>query len=217
MDWFQSYWWALLVGVLLVPVAAAALFARWLQSMTTVGYEDKVKSWDVFVKLVSAFTVVASGAVLIGKYFDQREQVGKQQEQRSQQESNLRTAEFLRQKLAFDTEWHQRRLRLFDEAKLIATRLANSSSPAALDLRRFEELYGADLIGVEQLGGPVEAAMVRFRRKLRNEVRAPDDQIDQLALQLANACETELRASKENLLNQHEAISALVSTGGAKQ
>ena len=35
--------------------------------------------------------------------------------------------------------------------------------PAAIDVRRFDELYDADLIGVEQLQGPVEAAMVRFR------------------------------------------------------
>jgi len=28
MDWFQHYWWMLLVGVLLLPIAAVMLFAR---------------------------------------------------------------------------------------------------------------------------------------------------------------------------------------------
>jgi hypothetical protein len=204
MDWFQDYWWMLLVGVLLLPIAAIVLFARWLGAGTALGFDEKLKSWDVFIKLVSALTVVGTGAVLIGKYFDQREHLAKQ-------ESNLRTAEFLRQKLAFDTERHQRRSKRFDEAKVIATRLATGRSRVDADVRRFEELYGADLIGVEKLGGPVEQAMVRFRRKLRGEPGAPADPIDQLSLQLATACETELKTSEEELLAQHKAITELVS------
>lgn len=215
MAWFDNYWWALLVAVLLLPVAAVALFTRWLRTMVKLSYDEKLRSWDVFVKLVSALTVVASGAVLIGKYFDQREQVARQQELRSAQESSLRTAEFLRQKLAFDTERHQRRRKLFDEAKVLAARLANARSPAAQDVRRFDELYDADLIGVEQLGGPVEAAMVRFRRRLR-DAGASGEQFDQLALQLAHACETELKASEDELLAQHKAIAALVTASAAK-
>ena len=211
MDWFQNYWWMLLVAVLLLPIAALTLFARWLGKLTGLGFDEKLKSWDVFIKLVSALTVVGTGAVLIGKYFDQREQLAHKEEQRAIQESNLRTAEFLRQKLNFDTERHQRRRKLFDEAKVVATRLATSRSPAAADVRRFEELYGADLIGVEQLEGPVERAMVKFRRKLRGEPGAPDDPIDQLSLQLGRACETELKKSEEELLAQHKAITELVS------
>lgn len=148
MDWFQDYWWMLLVGVLLLP--------------------------------------------------------------------NLRTAEFLRQKLTFDTERHQRRRKLFDEAKLIATRLATARSPAETDTKRFEELYWADLIGVEQLKGPVEAAMVQFRRKLRGEPAAPPDPIEQLSLNLGLACETELKTSEDDLLAQHKAITALVSASVPK-
>ena len=29
MDWFQDYWWMLLIGVLLLPIAAIVSFARW--------------------------------------------------------------------------------------------------------------------------------------------------------------------------------------------
>lgn len=216
MDWFQDYWWMLLVGVLLLPIAAIALFSRWLGAVPGLGFDEKLKSWDVFIKLVSALTVVGTGAVLIGKYFDQREQLAHREEQRAEQEGRLRTAEFLRQKLVFDTERHQRRQKRFDEAKVIATRLATAQSPAAADVRRFEELYGADLIGVEQLEGPVEKAMVRFRRKLRGEAGAPPDPIDQLALQLSTACETELKTSEDDLLAQHKAIAALVSVSVPK-
>jgi hypothetical protein len=204
MDWFQHYWWTLLVGVLLLPVAAITLFARWLRALTGLGFDDKLKAWDIFIKLVSALTVIGSGAVLIGKYFDQREHLAKQ-------EASLRTAEFLRQKLTFDTQLHERRHKLFDEVKVIATRLATAKSPADSDRRRFEELYGADLIGVEQHEGPVETAMVRFRRKLRGDASAPNDPIDQLALQLGTACEAELQASENGLLAQHKEIATLVS------
>jgi hypothetical protein len=216
MEWFQNYWWMLLIGVLFLPIAAVALFARWLGTLAGLGFDEKLKSWDVFIKLVSALTVVGTGAVLIGKYFDQREQLAHREEQRATQESNLRTAEFLRQKLAFDTERHERRRRLFAEAKVVATRLATSKSAIAADVRRFEELYGADLIGVEQPGGPVEKAMVWFRRKFRGEPGARPDPIDQLALQLGEACEDELRTSEAALLAQHKEITALVSAGLSK-
>jgi hypothetical protein len=209
MDWFQKYWWMLLVGVLLLPVAAITLFSRWLRIRSGLAFDDKLKSWDVFIKLVSALTVIGSGAVFIGKYFDQREQAAKQ-------EANLRTAEFLRQKLTFDTELHQRRQKLFNEAKLVASRLATAKVPADSDIRRFEELYLGDLIGIEQHEGPVEKAMVRFRRKLHNEPGAPDDPILQLALQLGTATGTELKVSQDSLLAQHKEITDLVSASVLK-
>ena len=216
MDWFQQYWWILLIAVLVLPAIAIAVFARWLGAIAGLGFDEKLKAWDTFIKLVSAITVVATGAVLIGKYFDQREQVARREEQRAEQEGRLRTAEFLRQKLAFDTERHQRRRKLFDEAKVTAARIATSKSAAAADVRRFEELYGADLIGVERLEGPVEVAMVRFRRKLRGEAGAPPDPIEQLSLDLGRACETELKASEDELLAQHKAITELVSVNVPK-
>lgn len=216
MDWFQNYWWVLLVAVLILPVGAIALFARWLRSQAALGFDDKIKSWDVFVKLVSALTVVASGAVLIGKYFDQREQVARQEESRSQQDNNLRAAEFLRQKLVFETERHERRRTLLNEAKVLAARLANTLSPAAADVRRFDELYDADLIGVEQLNGEVEKQMVEFRKRLRGQAGASEEPFNQLALRLAHACETELKASEDDLLEQHKAIATLVTAGAGK-
>jgi hypothetical protein len=216
VGWFQDYWWIVLVAVLTVPIVCVFAFARWLGTKPNLAFDEKIKAWDVFVKLVSALTVVASGAVLIGKYVDQREEADRQQALRETRESNFRTAEFLRQRLAFDTDRHQRRRKLFDEAKVLAARLANTKTPTAIDVRRFDELYDADLIGVEQLRGPVEAAMVRFRSKLRGDANAPTDHIDLLALELADACETEMRASEDGLLNQHKAIATLVTPAAQK-
>ena len=216
MGWFQNYWWIVLVAVLTVPLVCVFAFARWLGTKPNLAFDEKIKSWDVFVKLVSALTVVASGAVLIGKYVDQREEADRQQALRDTRESNFRTAEFLRQRLAFDTDRHQRRRKLFDEAKVLAARLANTKTPTAIDVRRFDELYDADLIGVEQLQGPVEAAMVRFRSKLRGDANGPTDHIDLLALELARACETEMKASEDGLLNQHKAIATLVTPAAQK-
>jgi hypothetical protein len=195
----------------MMPLVAIAAFARWLNRKPDIGVEEAVKCWDVFVKLISALTIIVSGAILIGKYVDQREQTEELRRAQEQRESNLRSAEFLRQKLTFDTELHQRRRKLFDEVKLLAARLAAARQPADPDVKRFIELYNADLIGVEQLRGQVEAAMVRFRLKLQQDKGAPEDSLDQLALQLARACETERSASEGKLLEQHQAIATLVT------
>jgi hypothetical protein len=211
MNWFQHYWWVVLTVILILPLFAIAAFARWLSRKPNIGLEEAVKCWDVFVKLISALTIIVSGAILIGKYVDQREQTERQSRAQEQKESNLRSAEFLRQKLAFDTELHQRRRKLFDEVKLLAARLSNGGKRTEADVRRFSELYYADLIGIEQLRGPVESAMVTFRMKLQQEHGAPEDSLDQLALKLARACETEMSASLEKLLAQHQAIAALVT------
>jgi hypothetical protein len=216
MQWFQDYWWVLLLAVLLMPVIAVLLFMRWLRSQPAMVFDEKVRSWDVFVKLVSALTVVATGAILIGKYFDQREQASAREAVRSQQESSLRKAELLRQKLSFDTERYQRQQKLLTEAKRVAARLANSRPPAVADLTRFEELYYADLVGVEKRGGQVEKLMVMFRRGLNGEDAGSGQSLSGLALQLAAACETELADSERDLLNQQEAILALVVPAAPK-
>ena len=209
MEWFQHYWWAVLLVILASPVAAAMAFASWLKRQPGLQLDAGVKCWDVFIKVISAFTVIVSGVVLMGKYVDQQDHAERQRASQEQKETNLRTAEFLRQVLIFDTEAHQKRGMLFAEAKKIASRLANARSPAAADIQRFDELYDADLIGIE--GRTVEAAMVRFRRKLRNDPNAPGESLERLALELSTACKEELAASQAALLKQHETILALAT------
>ena len=80
----------------------------------------------------------------------------------------------------------------------------------------FDEKIKSWDVGVEELGGAVERAMVDFRRKLRGEPGPPADGIDQLALRLAHACETEIRSSEDGLLDQHKQIAALVTSAPLK-
>jgi hypothetical protein len=200
--WWREYWWSVLAVILALPLLTTAIFARWLRRRPDLDVEAGVKCWDVYIKLISAFTVIVSGAMLFGKYIDQ-------QQEQHEREGQLRRAEFLRQKLQFDTERHQRSRLLLDEAKTVAARLANAG-PDPASLKRFEELYFAALIGVEQPRGEVEAAMVRFRRRLHKEGDAEGESLGQLALALSRACETELSQSQEALLEQHKAIAELV-------
>lgn len=209
--WWHEHWWTVLIAILILPVICMAVFAWWMNRRQNLDIEKGVKCWDVFIKLISAFTVIVSGAMLFGKYIDQQEQVQQQRVVQEQKTLNLRKAEFLRQKLLFDTERHQRKRTLFDEAKTLAARIANTDSPDTESLKRFDELYFAALIGVEKLHGPVESAMIAFRRKLRNEPGAPEENLERLALRLSTACETELKESEDLLLAQHKEIADLVT------
>ena len=209
--WWHEHWWTVLLAILCLPLLAAAAFGWWLNRRSDLDVEKGVKCWDVFIKLVSALTVIVSGAMLFGKYIDQQQALQVQRNLQQERELNLRKAEFLRQKLQFDTERHQRKQRLFEEARTVAARLANGDSPDLDSRRRFDELYLGALIGVERLHGPVETAMVRLRKKLLNERDAPPQSLDQLALALSTACGSELKESEDLLLESHRTIAELVT------
>jgi hypothetical protein len=220
MFWHE-YWMTILLGILALPLISVGVSALWMSRQPNMNVENGAKCWDVFVKLISALTVVVSGAMLFGKYIDQQGELQAQRAAQQQKELNLRKAEFLRQKLLFDTERHQRKRLLFDEAKSLAARIASSESRDHDLLKRFDELYFAALIGVEKLKGPVEGAMVQFRKKLtedghdRSEVESSES-LPQLALKLSSACETELTESEKLLLQQHAAIADLITAASGK-
>ena len=202
--------------ILVLPLISIAVFSWWLRRRSDVDLENGVKCWDVFVKLVSALTIVVSGAMIFGKYIDQQKLLENDKSEQQRRELDLKKAEFLRQKLQFDTERHQRKRSLFDEVKGLAAKLANEETPDKVTISRFDEMYHASLIGVEKVGGPVETAMVRFRRKLKGLPGAPEDSMDQLSLQISTACETELKESEDLLIEQHRQISELVTTTNKK-
>jgi hypothetical protein len=208
---WQEHWWVILLALLALPVAAVVAFAWWMRQRPGIDLEKGVKCWEVFIKLVSALTVVVSGAMLFGKYIDQQDETRKQKAQQDKHESAFRKAEFLRQKVQFDTERHQRKRLRFDEVKGLAAMLANSNPPDPTAARRFDEMYYASLVGVEQLHGPVEGAMVRFRNKLKGLPGAPDENLEQLSLELSRACEEELKESEAALIDQHRQIADLLT------
>src|ERR1700737_4269102 len=142
---WQQYWWVILVGIIIVPLICITAFSLWLRSRSDVDLEKGVKCWDVFVKLISALTIVVSGAMLFGKYIDQQRVIEGDRVQQQRRELDLKNAEFLRQKLQFDTERHQRKRTLFDEVKGLAAKLANTETPDKAILSRFKEMYYASL------------------------------------------------------------------------
>ena len=209
MFWHE-YWWSLLIGIIVLPLVSLVAFGLWLRGRPNLNLEVGTKCWDAFIKLISAFTIIVSGAMLFGKYIDQQEQLQATKIEQMDREFALREAEFLRQQLIFDTERHQRQRALLTEAKNLAARIASMENPEPSSLTRFEELYFADLIGVEKLSGEVEAAMVQFRRKLKGPPGAVEKGLYDLSLDLSRAVELELKESQEGILKQHRRISELL-------
>jgi hypothetical protein len=210
MSW-RDHWSIIFVTILALPIVSAILFWLWIRSRTNIDIKTAVSCWDVFIKLVSALTVVVTGAMVFGKYVEQRADADKAASKQASRELALREADVLGQKLAFDKQRHEKKQRLLGEVKTVTARIASTPEPDRASLTRFNELYQADLIGVETFHGPVEAAMVRFRTKLRHEPDAPDETLEDLSLQLSTAVERELKESEDALLEQHRAIAALVT------
>ena len=213
---WHEYWLVILIAILTIPLFCVVAFGLWLKRRQDIDLETGTKCWDVFIKLISALTIVASGAMLFGKYIDQQELLEKGRLEQQRRESNLKKAEFLRQKLQFDTDKHQRKRVLFDEVKGLVARLANADPPDKASVRRFEEMYFGALIGVEEFNGPVETAMVQFRNKLKRLRRAPEDSLELLSLRLSKACEEELKSSEDSLIKQHAQISELLTASNNK-
>jgi hypothetical protein len=208
---WNDYWWIVLVGILVLPLLGVLGFGYWLRRRNDISLELSVKCWETFIKLISAFTVIVSGAMLFGKYIDQQGVLESGRLKEIAREQSLREAEFLRQKLNFDTEQHNRSRALLGEAKNLAARLASMETPDKKSMIRIEELYYADLIGVEKLHGDVERAMVRYRNKLSRLPDAPNGSLYDLSLELSKAVETELKESKQAILLQHRVIAELLS------
>ncbi len=209
--WWYDHWWVVLAAILAFPMAFVALFAWWLRRHPNMNVENGVKCWEVFVKLVSAFTVIVTGAFLFGRYIDQQDGLHKQAQLHERRELNLQKATFLRQKLQFDTDRQQRKRSLFSEASTLAAQLANRGANDRQARNRFDELYYAALIGLEEANGPVERAMIEFRNKLENESSSPEISFGQLSLRLSTACNVELEKSEAALFAQHEAIAKLIT------
>ena len=210
MIW-HDYWWLVLVSIITFPLLSVFIFGLWIKQRKDLTIETGTKCWDMFIKLISAFTIIISGAMLFGKYIDQQEMYQAIRQVEAIRELSLKEAAFLRQKLNFDTERFHRAQVLLGEAKKLAARLASVKVPSRDSIVRFEELYYADLIGVEKLHGDVERAMVMFRTKLKNLSGASSEDLNSLSLKLSRAVESELNEIENQLIIQHEAIRDLLS------
>jgi hypothetical protein len=186
-----QYLWVILFVIVLVPLVSILSFSRWLKGQS-LDFDKSVKCWDVFVKLLSALTVVIGGAMVLGQYIAEQSHL-------EQQRIDLQRKDFYQIVQQDKKELEVRRTatsELYNEVKTIATRLARSDDSVAQefkdDFEKFDEMYWANLIGVE--GPKVESAMVRFRRaiELWVKTREKPDNMMQLALALSSACSAEL-------------------------
>ena len=200
MFW-NEYWYVIIILIILLPILAIIIFAIWMSKKSNIDDEVAVLYWEVFVKSLSAFTVIFGGAMLFGKYIDQQETL-------KNREFAFREATFLREKLIFETERYTRKKKILLETKSVAGRLvANQNDSEAGS--KFEQLYSAELIGVEQQGGVVEQAMINFRKKWKNS-NTVDDSLNTLSIRLSTAIEKELAFLQDALVLQHRKIADLV-------
>jgi hypothetical protein len=187
-------------------------------------FEEKVKAWEVFVSMTSAITALVGGVLLIGKYIDEQAAQEANRQEQAKQELRFKHAEALRLQVAALQQRHDRKRKSYDEAKKVAQELAGLDEKAVDQVKggpkrqQFEQMYWADLIGVEDRH--VESAMIRLRKHLEQWVatgKKPlggdyETDVNQAALKLSQACERDVQALEDTINTLNEQIVTLNST-----
>lgn len=183
-------WQIFAIGALFLatPLVASAVFALWLKRQPGVTLESGARSWEAFVKLISAVTVIAGGVMLFAQY--------------TAQQRNAVLYEVVKADLRETETKYAQQWKLLREARTIAARIASTleyDQQTRQDRTRFDELYYADLIGVE--GPKVIDAMINFRLKLTdpNNAEVANSTLKSLSLDLSNAVQDELQEADKKL------------------
>jgi hypothetical protein len=214
-------WYVILLIVALIPLVCIVGFARWISGRPELKFEEKTKAWEVCVSMTSAITAVIGGVLLIGKYIDEQAVQEATRQEQAKQELNFKHAEALRLQAAAFQQKHDRKRKAYDEAKKVAQDLAGLDVQAVDQVKggqkrqQFEQLYWADLIGVEDRH--VESAMVRLRKHFETWVatgKKPEGgdyktDVYQAALKLSEACENDVQALESMINSLNEQIVAL--------
>lgn len=212
--------------VLTAPVALAFVFWIWMSRQPGLQFEQRTKAWETFVKCVSAYTTIAAGVLIIGKFvFEQQNSL--------KQEYALKAYELQQKEMEFERERHAKRVKLLNEAASVAATIATQKHASAIAdqyradkelIKRFNQLWFADLIGIEERRGDVEKKMVEFREMLYGQFgqadqniidkisailtreekakKAPEGSIEKIAIELSVAVDKEIKKSEENLKEQ---------------
>ena len=166
------------VSLLVIVLIAILFFGRWLRSQTDLTTQDKIGSWDIFVKLTAGVGVIISALFTAWQYLDQREQ-----------ELVQRRAEFVQQ--IYDDK-----RKVYDEAVAVVGSLISaatlSESTTQQYLKTFWELYWGKMVSYET--PDVEVAMVQIGRALKNweMTKKRPSNLGQLSLSLATAVKNDL-------------------------
>jgi hypothetical protein len=65
----------IVAGILVLTIAliAACCFGRWLKSQADFTNQDKIGSWDIFIKLIGGVGILIGALFTVWQYTDQRE------------------------------------------------------------------------------------------------------------------------------------------------
>lgn len=172
--------------LLAIALACVASFSFWIRRRNSFTTDEKIKSWEAFIKLLSTLTIVTAGAFAFLKYVDQR------------------SVELLQRQAEFEQERFTEMKKTFDDALVTAGSLANAdtleSEEAKVSLRNFEDLYWWKLVQYE--GPEIASAMVKFRRELevwqQPEAKKPEKIKDSL-LELAYGVKGQLELQRQRV------------------
>ncbi len=187
----STSWTMSLAAIAVVPMLVTVLFAIRLKRTPDLTFDDKTKAWQVFISLITAFTAVIGGEIVIGKYVDEQARGERDRIAQSRRDR-------LHNQIQLLTEKKERKGRLYNNAKRVANALVNldakdlTSLTKGLERAEFEQLYWGQLIGVESRR--VESAMVELRRALQSwsEDQNKPSGLEQLVLNLSQACADDL-------------------------
>jgi len=222
MQW-HNYWDFILVGILLVPIVACVVFKLWLSCRKKMTLTEGAECWESFTKLISAFTVIFTGAMLVGKHIEQQsvsetnKRIGqlelvKEGIKSRYREQTLQMAKSVEREIDSLKKRNERNRILLTEASRAAATISiaieNSETPDNEIYIRFMELYWADLIGVE--GKEVFDAMVKFEMRLRNRGEYLLVPLNYFALALSHAVENQLKEEDFEILKLRSKVNNLM-------
>jgi hypothetical protein len=192
-------WAFFLSAIAVVPLLATIGFCVWIRRRRELSFDDKTKAWQVFISLITAFTAVIGGVVVIGKYVDEQAR----QAQRDRLHIQIQAL----------SEKKDRKAQLYGNAERVANKLVKldpqdfDSLNKGLDRAEFEQLYWGQLIGVESRD--VESAMVHLRRALQrwSEEKIKPPELEQLVLSLSHACAKDLADIEKRVADLNDRLS----------
>ena len=163
---------AFYLGLFLVALIPAALFAFWLSSQTWT-VNEKISAWDPFVKTMAIAGAVILGLASFNRFLDQRQQALVNDMAARAQARNEAFTQAVR------------------ATSDIATASELSHSTAKDAIASFWRLYWGDLARYE--GQMVAGAMVGFGRSLKDwqDTNKKPEDIERLALEVTHACKSE--------------------------
>lgn len=175
-----------LAALIILPLVSSVAFHFWLRRQKQLDHDQKLKSWDIFFKMIATVTLIVSGMIAVGKYLEDRNRYLAQSIRQHDREIQQRE--------------HELNMRLFNETSNVYGEFLDVTAKLTFGdkfdeelVRQFHQLYHGRLMMVEN----VEVAKLarEFKTRLDGwQVSEPDHQrLSMLSLQLAAECRNHLQ------------------------